>query len=80
MEKQLVDERKKKDKAQAKVKQLEKDSKKSHLPSDFSNKLSRINKLKTESEESIKKQALLTKQLVQKKAELQQHLSKEKHD
>ncbi|WP_143088689.1 hypothetical protein [Paenibacillus algorifonticola] len=62
-------------KAQAKLKQLQKDSKKSSLPSDLSSKLTRINKLNEEIAESAKKQAELSRQLVYKKSELKKHSS-----
>jgi predicted nucleic acid-binding Zn-ribbon protein len=75
IEKQSLEEKKKKDKAQAKVKQLQKDSKKSTLPSDLSSKLTRINKLNEEIAEINRKQGNLSKQLVNKNAELKQHLS-----
>lgn len=75
IEKQNLEEKKKKDKALAKVKQLQKDSKKSTLPSDLSSKLSRINKLNEELAQINRKQADLSKQLVNKNAELKQHLS-----
>ncbi|CAM4336154.1 hypothetical protein L1N85_10965 [Paenibacillus alkaliterrae] len=75
IEKQSLDEKQKKDKAQAKVKQLQKDSKKSTLPSDLSSKLTRINKLNEELTEINKKQVDLSKLLVSKNAELKQALS-----
>ncbi|WP_338554335.1 hypothetical protein [Paenibacillus sp. KS-LC4] len=62
-------------KAQTKLKQLQKDSKKSSLPSDLSNKLTRINKLKEEIAENTKKQADAARQLTSKKAELKKHSS-----
>ncbi|ANY65960.1 hypothetical protein BBD42_05410 [Paenibacillus sp. BIHB 4019] len=62
-------------KAQAKLKQLQKDSKKSSMPSDLSNKLTRINKLNEEIADSAKKQAEFSRQLVYKKSELKKHSS-----
>ncbi|WP_028612668.1 hypothetical protein [Paenibacillus harenae] len=70
LETQSLDEKKKKDTAEAKLKQLHRDSKKSALPSDLSNKLTRINKLNAELTEIAGRQADLAKQLVIKKAEL----------
>ncbi|WP_424765935.1 hypothetical protein [Paenibacillus sp. sgz302251] len=76
IEKQCMDEKRKKDKAQTKLKQLQKDSKKSTLPSDLSSKLTRINKLNEELTEINKKQAQLSTLLSNKKVELNQYLSK----
>ncbi|SFF32370.1 hypothetical protein SAMN04487969_1266 [Paenibacillus algorifonticola] len=75
LEAQSVLEKNKSIKAQAKLKQLQKDSKKSSLPSDLSSKLTRINKLNEEIAESAKKQAELSRQLVYKKSELKKHSS-----
>ncbi|WP_341280850.1 hypothetical protein [Paenibacillus sp. FSL H8-0537] len=75
LEAQSLLEKNKSIKAQAKLKQLQKDSKKSSLPSDLSSKLTRINKLNEEIAESTKTQAEISRQLVYKKSELKKHSS-----
>jgi len=76
LEKQSLDEKKARDKAQAKLKQLQKDSKRSQLPSDLSSKLTRINKLNEAIAEINKKQIHLSKLLVSKREELNQQIAK----
>jgi chromosome segregation ATPase len=66
--------KKKQDKAGTKLKQLQKDSRLAHLPSDLNNKLTRINKLNAEITELTRKQADASKQLAHKKAELKKLL------
>ncbi|GKU76208.1 hypothetical protein [Paenibacillus sp. L3-i20] len=78
LEKNSKADSKKKDGALAKLKQLQKDSQKSTLPSDLSNKMTRIEKLNEELSEINKRQLQQSKQLADKKAELQTHLSKQK--
>ncbi|MBH5320109.1 hypothetical protein I6N90_20095 [Paenibacillus sp. GSMTC-2017] len=78
LEQSSKSDQKKKDGAQAKLKQLQRDIQKSLLPSDLSNKMTRIEKLNVELSEINKQQLLQTKQLADKKAELQKHISKQK--
>ncbi|TVY11133.1 hypothetical protein [Paenibacillus cremeus] len=66
----------KKEKAQSKINQLQRDIKLSQSHSDLSSKMTRINKLNEEIKKLDRIQADLSKQLVTKKASLKQHLAK----
>ncbi|WP_308633937.1 hypothetical protein [Paenibacillus silvisoli] len=68
-----VNEKNKLKKAQAKIKQLERDMKLSQSHSDLSSKMTRIKKLTEEIQRITRSQADLTKQLTAKKASLRQH-------
>jgi chromosome segregation ATPase len=77
IESKNVNEKNKIKKAQAKIKQLERDMKLSQSHSDLSSKMTRINKLSEEIRIITRSQADLTKQLASKKASLNQHQAKE---
>ncbi|AZN41212.1 hypothetical protein [Paenibacillus albus] len=77
IESNIVSEKNKLKKAQAKIKQLERDMKLSQSHNDLSSKMTRINKLTEEIKISTHSQADLNKQLASKKASLNQHQSKE---
>ncbi|SFT07356.1 hypothetical protein [Paenibacillus sp. BC26] len=76
IESKIPQEKAKTDKAQAKIKQLQRDMKLSQSASDLSSKMSRLNKLNEDIKTSTRKQADLAKELVAKKASLKQHQSK----
>ncbi|QHW32874.1 hypothetical protein GZH47_20050 [Paenibacillus rhizovicinus] len=63
-------------KAQAKIKQLQRDMKLSQSSSDLSSKLSRVNKHNEEIKTATRALADLAKQITAKKTALEQHLSK----
>lgn len=77
MQKKSKEDKQKLEKAQSKIKQLQRDMKKSTSPNDLSNKMTRINKLNQEIDELTRSQRDLAKQLVLKKAALDEHLAKE---
>jgi predicted nucleic acid-binding Zn-ribbon protein len=77
IESKSMHEKNKKEKAQSKIKQLQRDMKLSQSHSDLSSKMTRINKLNEEIKNINRIQADLTKQLVMKKTSLKQHLAKE---
>ncbi|QGQ93858.1 hypothetical protein EHS13_02520 [Paenibacillus psychroresistens] len=77
IESKSIHEMNKKEKAQSKVKQLQRDVKLSQSPSDLSSKMTRINKLNEEIKNITRIQADLAKQLVLKKTSLKQHLTKD---
>jgi predicted nucleic acid-binding Zn-ribbon protein len=77
IESKSLNEKKKIDKAQIKLKQIQKDIKLSQSASDLSSKMSRINKLNEEIKDSDRLQKELAKTLVTKKATLKQNLAKE---
>ena len=77
IESKSVNEKNKKEKAQSKINQLQRDMKLSQSHSDLSSKMTRINKLNEEIKTSNRTQAELSKQLVTKKASLKQHLAKD---
>ncbi|MCR8631227.1 hypothetical protein [Paenibacillus radicis (ex Xue et al. 2023)] len=74
IESKSINEKNKKDKAQSKINQLQRDMKLSQSHSDLSSKMTRINKLNEEIKTINRVQADLAKQLLTKKASLQQHL------
>lgn len=76
IQKQSSNEKQKKEKALSKINQLQRDIQISSSPSDLSNKMTRINKLKEEINQIDRLQANLAKQLANKNATLNQHLSK----
>ncbi|BBH24571.1 hypothetical protein Back11_59160 [Paenibacillus baekrokdamisoli] len=75
---QSTNEKNKKEKALAKINQLQRDIKLSSSPSDLSSKMSRINKLNEEIKTINRVQADLSKQFVTKTAALKQQLAKDK--
>lgn len=77
IESKSMNEKNKKEKAQSKINQLQKDMKLSQSHSDLSSKMTRINKLNEEIKTINRIQADLSKQLVTKKTSLKQHLGKE---
>ncbi|OCT13463.1 hypothetical protein A8709_17815 [Paenibacillus pectinilyticus] len=77
IELKLNTDKKKKEKAQAKIIQVQRDMKLSQSHSDLSSKLSRINKLNEEIKTVDRLQRDLSKQLLAKKASLKQNLAKE---
>ncbi|MFD0676252.1 MULTISPECIES: hypothetical protein [unclassified Paenibacillus] len=74
IESKSMNEKNKKDKAQSKINQLQRDMKLSQSHSDLSSKMTRINKLNEEIKTINRVQADLAKQLLTKKNSLQQHL------
>lgn len=76
LQKKSIDEKKKKEKALSKIKQLQIDIKKTTLPSDLSNKMTRVNKLNEEVAKITAIHAEVTKRLTNKKAELVQQQAK----
>lgn len=81
LENKSVNEKKKKDRAQAKINQIQRDMRLSQSHSDLSSKMSRVNKLNEEIKTSDRLQRDFAKELVTKKAALKQNLAKEsKHD
>lgn len=77
IESKSINEKKKKEKAQSKINQLQRDMKLSQSHSDLSSKMTRINKLNEEIKNINRIQADLSKQLVTKKASLKQQQAKE---
>lgn len=77
IESNSMNEKKKKEKAQSKINQLQRDMKLSQSHSDLSSKMTRINKLNEEIKTITRIQADLSIQLKTKKASLKQHLAKE---
>lgn len=77
LQKQSVNDKSKKEKAAAKIKQLQKSTKLSSSPSDLSSKMTQITKLSDEVARIDASQAALAKQLAAKNAELRQQLAKE---
>lgn len=77
LQKQSANDKTKRDKALAKIKQLQKSSKLSSSPSDLSSKLTQITKLTEEAARIDASQAAAAKQLAAKNAELRQQLAKE---
>lgn len=77
IESRSMNEKNKKEKAQSKINQLQRDMKLSQSHNDLSSKMTRINKLNEEIKTINRTQADLSKQLVSKKASLKQHLAKE---
>lgn len=76
LESKQVNEKKKNAKAQAKMKQIERDMKLSQSHSDLSSKMSRVNKLKEEIKTSDRLQKDLAKDLAAKKTALKLNLAK----
>lgn len=76
---QSSNEKRKKEKALAKIKQLQKDSKISKSHSDLSSKMTQIKKLTDEVARITKLQTELTKQLDQKNAQLKQQSAAQKN-
>lgn len=76
-QKKSADDKRKKEKALAKIKQLQKNIKVSSSPSDLSSKLTQINKLNEEVTRIDRSQADLSKLLLIKKAELEKYKSKD---
>jgi len=77
IETKSINEKKKQEKAESKIIQLQKDMKLSKTHSDLNNKMARINKLNEEIKTSTRSRADLSKQLRAKKASLKQHVDKE---
>lgn len=77
IESKTINEKKKKEKAQSKINQLQRDMKLSQSHSDLSSKMSRINKLNEEIKNADRMQADLSKQLVTKKTSLKQQQAKQ---
>ncbi|TXK70063.1 hypothetical protein [Paenibacillus sp. N3.4] len=73
IESKILNEKNKKEKAQSKMNQLQRDLKLSQSHSDLSSKMTRINKLNEEIKSSTRLQSELSKQLATKKASLKQH-------
>lgn len=76
IQKQSVNDKRKKDKSLAKIKQLQKNIKMSSSPSDLSSKMTQITKLNDEAARLDASLAALAKQLAVKNAELKQQLAK----
>lgn len=76
-QKKSADDKRKKEKSLAKIKQLQKNIKVSSSPSDLSSKLTQINKLNEEVTRIDRSQADLSKLLLIKKAELEKYKSKD---
>jgi hypothetical protein len=76
IESKSINEKNKKEKAQFKINQLQRDMKLSQSHSDLSSKMTRINKLNEEIKNINRIQVDLSKQLVTKKTSLKQHLAK----
>jgi predicted nucleic acid-binding Zn-ribbon protein len=77
IESKIITEKKKKDKAQSKINQLQRDMKLSQSHSDLSSKMSRINKLNEEIKNIDRLQADLSKHLIAKKTSLKQQQAKQ---
>lgn len=77
IESKSINEKKKKEKAQSKINQLQRDMKLSQSHSDLSSKMTRINKLNEEIKHINRIQADLSKQLVTKKTSLKQQQAKQ---
>jgi predicted nucleic acid-binding Zn-ribbon protein len=77
IESKIVNEKKKIEKAQSKINQLQRDMKLSQSHSDLSSKMTRINKLNEEIKNMNHLQADLSKQLVTKKTSLKQQQAKQ---
>jgi flagellar motor switch/type III secretory pathway protein FliN len=77
IESKSLNEKNKKEKAQSKINQLQRDMKLSQSHSDLSSKMTRINKLNENIKTINRVQAELSKQLVTKKTSLKQYLAKE---
>jgi cell division protein FtsL len=77
IESKIMNEKNKKEKAQSKINQLQRDMKLSQSHSDLSSKMTRINKLNEDIKIINRVQADLSKQLVTKKTSLKQHQTKE---
>jgi predicted nucleic acid-binding Zn-ribbon protein len=77
IESKIVNEKKKIEKAQSKINQLQRDLKLSQSHSDLSSKMTRINKLNEEIKNTNRLQADLSKQLVTKKTSLKQQQTKQ---
>ncbi|OAS16458.1 hypothetical protein [Paenibacillus oryzisoli] len=76
LEAKQVNEKKKSEKAQAKMKQIERDMKLSQSHSDLSSKLSRVAKLKEETKTSDRLQKDIARELAAKKTTLKLNLAK----
>lgn len=77
IESKSMNEKNKKEKAQSKINQLQRDMKLSQSHSDLSTKMTRINKLNEEIKNINRIQADLSKLLMTKKNSLKQHLAEE---
>ncbi|REE68756.1 hypothetical protein A8990_13622 [Paenibacillus taihuensis] len=77
IESKIVNDKNKLKKAQAKIKQLERDMKLSQSHNDLSSKMTRINKLNEEVKLITRSQADLAKQLTTKKTALGKHQANE---
>jgi flagellar motor switch/type III secretory pathway protein FliN len=77
IESKSMNEKNKKEKAQSKINQLQRDMKLSQSPSNLSSKMTRINKLNEDIKSINRVQADLSKRLVTTKTSLKQHLAKE---
>lgn len=77
IESKIVNEKKKIEKAQSKINQLQRDMKLSQSHSDLSSKMTRINKLNEEIKNTNRLHADLSKQLVTKKTSLKQQQAKQ---
>jgi predicted nucleic acid-binding Zn-ribbon protein len=77
IESKIVNEKKKIEKAQSKINQLQRDMKLSQSHSDLSSKMTRINKLNEEIKNMNRLQADLSKQLVTKKTSFKQQQAKQ---
>lgn len=77
IETKTINEKKKQEKAESKINQLQRDMKLSKTHSELNNKMARINKLNEEIKNAKRSQIDLSKQLTAKKASLKQHFDKE---
>lgn len=77
IESKIINEKKKREKAQSKMNQIQRDMKLSQSHSDLSSKMTRINKLKEEIKNADRMQADLSKQLVTKRTSLKQQQAKQ---
>lgn len=77
LESKSVNEKKKKERAQAKINQIGRDMKLSQSHSDLSSKMSRVNKLNEEIKTIDRLQKDIAKELSTKKSSLKQNLAKE---
>lgn len=77
IESKIVTEKKKQEKAESKINQLQRDMKLSKTHSDLNNKMARTNKLNEEIKTAKRSQNDLSKQLTAKKASLKQHIEKD---
>lgn len=77
IETKTINEKRKQEKAESKINQLQKDMKLSKTHSELNNKMARMNKLNEEIKTAKRSQADLSKQLSAKKASLKQHVDKE---